>query len=312
MMNIFIAINLPILTITSTSIYCSRVFRPFHRWNLNFNLYFNLKMEINLICSACTFQNTPGANACEICFNPIPCLRNSIGQKRKLETGGLECPRCTFLNRNDAEICSACEGVLNFAFNDPVREGFHCTIVVNNDDDSFKENLSFTGDADYVAYDNNIELNCILDNDIDMLYKSSATKGIVELLHTELSRQGKTEFYLCSPLLFISQRTIDVHDSWSCGYRNIQMLCLSLISRVEYRNVLFGGDGKIPNVNAIQRWIEKAWGSGFDEEVVVAARCLYPASISDLSLSSISIPLAMSRIRAVLNLVDVCVAAAHG
>jgi hypothetical protein len=54
---------------------------------------------------------------------------------------------------------------------------------------------------------------------------------------------------------------------WSCGYRNIQMLCSSLIQRPEYRAVLFNGSNDIPDVCGIQAWIEKAWQAGFDTMV---------------------------------------------
>lgn len=54
---------------------------------------------------------------------------------------------------------------------------------------------------------------------------------------------------------------------WSCGYRNIQMLCSSLMQLEEYRQVLFDGSGRIPTIPELQACIEKAWGAGFDIEV---------------------------------------------
>lgn len=65
--------------------------------------------------------------------------------------------------------------------------------------------------------------------------------------------------------------------AWSCGYRNIQMLCSSLIQLRDYRRVLFHGqfnhmeDGnqaalavKQMEIVELQQWIETAWKAGFD------------------------------------------------
>jgi len=51
---------------------------------------------------------------------------------------------------------------------------------------------------------------------------------------------------------------------WACGYRNIQMLCSALIRNPRYRPVLFDGSGAIPDIPTLQRWIEYAWGCGYD------------------------------------------------
>lgn len=53
---------------------------------------------------------------------------------------------------------------------------------------------------------------------------------------------------------------------WSCGYRNIQMICSSLFQVPDYRNVLFNGDGKMPTISDLQKYIEDAWAAGFDVE----------------------------------------------
>lgn len=55
---------------------------------------------------------------------------------------------------------------------------------------------------------------------------------------------------------------------WSCGYRNIQMLCHTLMSLPSYRRVLFNGTGEVPDVHGLQAWIERAWTNGFDVEVM--------------------------------------------
>lgn len=62
---------------------------------------------------------------------------------------------------------------------------------------------------------------------------------------------------------------------WSCGYRNIQMLCSSLMQIPQYREVLFGGSGRIPSVWDLQGLIEKAWRAGFDPEVPMPTLLLH-------------------------------------
>ncbi|CAK9221884.1 unnamed protein product [Sphagnum jensenii] len=52
---------------------------------------------------------------------------------------------------------------------------------------------------------------------------------------------------------------------WGCGWRNIQMLSSHLLSQdPEAKAVLFGGVGFVPDIQALQRWLEIAWAKGFD------------------------------------------------
>ncbi|XP_004309112.1 PREDICTED: zinc finger with UFM1-specific peptidase domain protein-like [Fragaria vesca subsp. vesca] len=61
-------------------------------------------------------------------------------------------------------------------------------------------------------------------------------------------------------------QSIRSEDSgWGCGWRNIQMLSSHLLmQRQETRDVLFGGAGFVPDIPSLQRWLEIAWGKGFD------------------------------------------------
>ena len=57
----------------------------------------------------------------------------------------------------------------------------------------------------------------------------------------------------------------DVDMGWGCGWRNIQMMCSYLLSEdTELREVLFGSAGFVPDIPALQMWLEIAWGKGFD------------------------------------------------
>lgn len=52
---------------------------------------------------------------------------------------------------------------------------------------------------------------------------------------------------------------------WGCGWRNIQMLSSYMLAQdSESKDVLFGGAGFIPDIPAIQQWLEIAWLKGFD------------------------------------------------
>jgi hypothetical protein len=52
---------------------------------------------------------------------------------------------------------------------------------------------------------------------------------------------------------------------WGCGWRNIQMLSSYMLAQSsEVRDVLFGGAGFVPDIPAMQQWLEIAWLKGFD------------------------------------------------
>lgn len=76
----------------------------------------------------------------------------------------------------------------------------------------------------------------------------------------------------CSVIPHITQRGV-YGSHWSCGYRNIQMLCISLMQLPQYASCLFHGSGKIPDLLGIQGWIENAWLDGFDPVVSVSCCC---------------------------------------
>lgn len=61
----------------------------------------------------------------------------------------------------------------------------------------------------------------------------------------------------------VSQRN-EEGSWWSCGYRNIQMLCSALMRDSAIAPLLFGGSGVLPDVTSLQMWLERAWARGFD------------------------------------------------
>lgn len=61
-------------------------------------------------------------------------------------------------------------------------------------------------------------------------------------------------------------QSVEFEDiGWGCGWRNIQMLTSHLVvQRQEAKEILFGGDGLVPDILSLQRWLEIAWEKGFD------------------------------------------------
>lgn len=56
-------------------------------------------------CSTCTYLNTGGKNACEMCGKS-----RQIGvEALPLTSGGKECPACTLVNQRQATVCAACD-----------------------------------------------------------------------------------------------------------------------------------------------------------------------------------------------------------
>ena len=148
----------------------------------------------------------------------------------------MECPQCTFINQRDLRECEICSCILSKKRMLPAE----CT-------DQSASNVKVT------------TTNCGTFN------SSAATAGIIELL-SEAFSTDRAKFKICSPCLHIRQNGLE-GAHWSCGYRNIQMLCSNLMSNPVYRRVLFNGDGDIPDVYGIQSWIEKAWKAGYDVAV---------------------------------------------
>lgn len=140
----------------------------------------------------------------------------------------ISCPQCTYMNELDDSKCSVCLCVLK------------------------KKNVIMNQTDDNDDYPHNT-------------YNVAVTDGIIPLIDRVLGSEG-TIYRICSPCPHITQAGLE-GAHWSCGYRNIQMLCHSLIMVPEYRTVLFNRDGDIPDVHGIQVWIEKAWKNGFDRMV---------------------------------------------
>ncbi len=213
--------------------------------------------EVYLSCPACSFHNALDAVLCTVCEGPLTRDTSSAtsSAKRKRPDGlgtaggssdlGLTCPRChVHLDRPLVVLsnCPTCDYAPKY------RAGTTCRIC--------NQTGHWAPDCPFRVVD---------DAPVDVM-----TDGIIELLSNNLTDKGfkknTTEYALCSPCLHISQRGTEGYD-WSCGYRNIQMMCHALLNHptIDYRSRMFNGKGDIPDVNGIQSWIEKAWADGFDD-----------------------------------------------
>ena len=92
---------------------------------------------------------------------------------------------------------------------------------------------------------------------------NQATDGLIGLLDSCLKRESGHS-RLISETPHLTQLNA-MGAQWACGYRNLQMLTLSLNKVPAYRSLLFNGDGNVPDIWGIQAWIEKARAAGFDE-----------------------------------------------
>lgn len=182
-----------------------------------------------------TYLNTETAVICKCCDSPLP-----------LKCTLRPCDNCTYLNSNHSTECKVCRATLPF-----------CPKIINNGQRLVKGSYECNklSKQDYQ----------VLKQKNDVLARQTYNVGIVELLDQALTiarnrekEIDKSEYRLCSPCTHVSQKGTEGFD-WSCGYRNIEMLCSSLVKHPEYKACLFDGSGNIPSVHGIQSWIEKAW-----------------------------------------------------
>lgn len=200
------------------------------------------------------------------------------------------CARCSFSNHPDLRYCELCE----FAVDSDVRStSVSSAKVISLVDSPCGTNTSdhYILPQDIRKHTSNKELvelrdpveNVVANNLSHEQQKQSRTllpiqgcahavPGILQLIRQSMTTPSsarskvRCEYVVSSPpCLHVSQKG-SYGSAWSCGYRNIQMLCSSLMQLEEYRNVLFDGTGVVPEINGIQRWIETAWKAGFDVE----------------------------------------------
>ncbi len=87
-------------------------------------------------------------------------------------------------------------------------------------------------------------------------------------LESEQQTQAGTHsaLALCSYVEHFESR-LEEDLGWGCGWRNIQMMSSHLLEKDdETRDALFGGAGFVPDISALQQWLQIAWAKGFDTQ----------------------------------------------
>jgi hypothetical protein len=248
-------------------------------------------------CPICSLDNDTSASECVVCGHLFIAAEsklndntsNSMGKSKNISLDELpiSCFRCGVdYDKRSLEYlqCSICDA--DFPNNDKqrIRRGrchyckdfghwqSECPYIRN------QNSVVPTRRAGAFSSLTSIE-NDIKEEDIRCNYfpSSCATAGILELLNNELVASNVPHtFNVCSPTAHITQiyKETGEGQTWSCGYRNIQMLCSSLMTNPVYRRVLFAGREEIPDIHGLQSWIETAWREGFDPVVIYICKCV--------------------------------------
>lgn len=184
-------------------------------------------------CSTCTYMNEFNINICIVCGN-----HTSIAAKTENE-----CKVCTLINDAGVNVCILCSAPLS-ALATSLRQDKIVYDITND----IEGNVTMF----YFVFH-----NFVLDSNLIQLLEKCLRSGI----------EKKAIFALSSFIDHFSQRrTSETNlngDTWTCGYRNIQMM-LSSLSLSPY-HVPFSEYNL--DVFSIQKIIEQAWKSGFDSEV---------------------------------------------
>lgn len=186
-------------------------------------------------------------------------LGETAGAAGALE-GSIECGRCSFANADlmiECEMCSA--PLYDDSPSAPKRARHESRAMKTNTTATETSIRSATGPVD-ARGKHLVEVTRADAHPVD---------GLVELLEaaygnlSDALQKRRPRHVLCGPTTFFSQRDAE-GAAFSCGYRNIQMLCSALMRVPVFRGVLFNGVGYVPDVPSLQGWIERAWALGFD------------------------------------------------
>lgn len=182
--------------------------------------------------------------------------------------GNWNCSSCTFSNHEALLECEVCE-----APRSPAQAGLLPKIKLSPERKSKqlvqkKLVVSTMGVNSSSKSSDDIVSNTLMNRSEYLKEQSHTTSKEQPLLDviSKIMDQEKRVFVMCFPYPHHISQKHHFGASWSCGYRNIQMLCSSLFQIPLYRAALFHGDGEIPTIEGLQYWIEKAWEAGFDTD----------------------------------------------
>jgi hypothetical protein len=219
-----------------------------------------------MICPVCTYHNNLSQIQCLICQASLLSEKKEGSDSQASREDGVECRHCTFRNLKGAKYCEACSGLLK-------RKR-----AASSDDPQVIYDRSLIIPLSFLSY----FLLVVEEEDQKerqpAQMHASVTHGIIPLIREVLEEElednprSSNNFHLCSTACpHVSQKGVPMGGEWSCGYRNIQMLCHTLMALPSYRKALFNGTGEVPDVHGLQAWIDKAWDAGFDVEVNIYA-----------------------------------------
>lgn len=234
-------------------------------------------------CPKCTFHNHPDLRFCELCDEVLPGSKTPPeGEKKKQEadTASVKIPEhrvnrgtggaggALFAHTTDppAGRVDPLKESKEVAIRDvAVEEGYY-GVENEVDDDDFEAFIahipvvSSKADTRYIidkkkelsappaASSSSLSASSLIPStstpaDPTAFDSSASTWGLVDDIRRALLRDGAM-FRICSPCPHITQFGYE-GSQWACGYRNIQMLCVSLMARPEYKEVLFHGRGEV-------------------------------------------------------------------
>ena len=200
-----------------------------------------------ITCGNCSFNNDSSATRCMVCDDI-----NSFGQsyhnvtELATVTVKIKCPRCHVNLPVEGHVVSRSGGSNHSNNKSSVTECPTCDFdlttgqEVGNFQNKYRDNHDLISGS---ITEGLIELiaQSLSRNESEDLYKSS-----INLQNLKYPKKITIEYALCSPCNHVSQRGSNGYE-WSCGYRNIQMLCYSLLnisnSDCDYKSLLFNGKG---------------------------------------------------------------------
>ena len=221
----------------------------------------------HLTCSRCSFDNDINARLCDVCeFNfasgngSMPFKSSDIVVSRSSKgphgsnhnVGRMTCSVCSFDNFLEAISCIMCGDQSTFSDSKTSSESMErvtrCRYCHVNFPISVGAALESGSRSRYVGCPNcddgksshlSSSAGRYGSERLDQQFQTMS-EGIIELLAEVLEKDNEimrmthpdrkmtTEFAVCSPCPHISQRGTKGYD-WSCGYRNIQMICHAML-----------------------------------------------------------------------------------
>lgn len=127
--------------------------------------------------------------------------------------------------------------------------------------------------AEAAATPSTSDVSLVFLND-DNASPCTVTEGLLPLLEKASNRattSTKAMIRVCSSSPSVSSlHHIQQKDTWSCGFRNLQMLLTSLLPLVTsehsvFRSIAYTADYRaVPSLTELQSYLEQCWAAGYD------------------------------------------------